>query len=59
MRGLMRLDSCVYVCGSGSGIGDEGGSAIGAGLATNSTLTKLNLECGCGMLCVLLCVKRV
>ncbi len=44
MRGLTGLDSCAYdACGSGSNIGAEGGSAIGAALAMNSTLTVLSL----------------
>ena len=32
---------------------------VAAALATNSTLRELNLDCECGMLCVMLCVKRV
>ncbi len=54
MRGLMRLHLCAYMCGSGNKIGDEGGSAIGAGLATNSTLTKLNLGGECSVMMVYL-----
>ena len=54
------LSVCVcIVCGSDNEIGAEGGSAMGAGLATNSTLMTLNLSSECGMLCVmmLLCVE--
>ena len=51
---------CVCVCGSGNKIGDEGGSAIGAALPTNSALKELNLNCGCGYgLCDVGCVECV
>ncbi len=51
------FDVCVYVrvCGSGNNIGDEGGSAIGGALATNSTLKELNLYGECDVVCVMLC----
>ena len=41
---------CLCVCligwfGSDNKIGDEGGVSLGKALETNSTLTKLDLEC--------------
>ncbi len=51
---------CVYVCGLANNIGAAGGSALGAALVTNSTLTELRLGGECDVLCVMmwLCVGR-
>ena len=61
MRGLMCFVYIyICVCGSDNKIGVEGGSVIGAALATNSTLTKLSLRCECGNgLCDVGCVECV